>query len=99
MNAAIDYRPELDRYNIYLGTNDAALYIDNAQPHERLIKNIKPGDERPVFLSLHSEEYTAIRDAILLEESGRLADAGLLRDRLDRADELTDRLLTMLEQG
>jgi len=46
MEAIIDYRPERDRYILYIGTSDAAMYwVDG----ELKVQMLKPGDERHPF--------------------------------------------------
>lgn len=94
MRLIIDYRAELDRYNLFLSESDVAfVYSDEG------IQAIKvdAGGEMPVFMSLHHEFYHALVDGILKAESPRLAEAALLNEMLGDARTVRDRLLAIVE--
>lgn len=95
MKAIIDYRADRDDYAIYMGGVDASIYL--RADGTRHIEPHTVGHERPIFVRLASEEYYALRDAILERESPRLAEASLLTDVVKDTREVRDRLLTMLE--
>jgi hypothetical protein len=96
MRAEIDYDMSRQRYLVYIGDPNVALWRDD--DGKLLVRPMKPGDERPVFLQMEPEVYEAIADAILLRESPRNADPALLREMLDDAREVRDRILVMLER-
>jgi hypothetical protein len=95
MRAAIEYRPEMDQYRVFLGTEDVSIYVVAGQ---RVMEPVEPGKPRAPFIDLGHEEYMAISSAILEREAPQLAEKAVYAAQRDDAITVRDRLLTMVEK-
>ena len=95
MRGIIDYRPERQQYVFYLGGNGAYLHREVG---DTTIQTPKAGEDILPYIKMSAEDYAALRDAILERESPRLAEAALLKEMLEDARDVRDRLLTLVER-